>query len=65
VLTIQMPDGHEAKHKRRRWQALGYIAAGLLVITSVFVAYGTQLWWLPPLVEAWWMWAVITGDWEA
>jgi hypothetical protein len=37
VLTIQMPDGHEAKHKRRRWQALGYIAAGLLVITSVFV----------------------------
>jgi hypothetical protein len=38
---------------------------GLLVITSVFVAYGTQLWWLPPLVEAWWMWAVITGDWEA
>jgi len=63
MLTIYMPEDKQGR-KRRRWLALGYLIAGGLIITATFFSYGTPWWYLPLAVEAWWMWAFWTLDWE-
>jgi hypothetical protein len=62
MLTIQMPGGHEAGHRHRRRQALGYLIAGVLILASLFVAYTSNWWYLTVAVEAWWLWAVSSWD---
>lgn len=64
MLTIHMPEDKQENRRRRRWQALGYLIAGGLIITTTFFAYGTPWWYLPLIVEAWWLWAVYSLDWE-
>jgi len=63
MLTIYKPEDDQDR-KRRRWHALGYILAGVLIVAAEFVAYSSPWWYLPVAVEAWWMWAVISLDWE-
>lgn len=63
MLTIHMPEDRQEDRQKRRWQALGYLIAGAIIMVSVFAAYNTQLWWLPPIVESWWLWAVWSQDW--
>lgn len=63
MLTIHMPD-HDEKRKRQRRDALGYVIAGMIIITSVFLAYDTPFWFVPLAVEAWWLWAVYSREWE-
>lgn len=64
MLTIHMPDDREDKDKRRRLRAAAYLFAGALIMTSTFIAYNTQLWFVPVAVEFWWMWAALSQDWE-
>lgn len=61
MLTIQMPEGHKDPTVRRRRRALGYLIAGLIILPCLFIAYGSRWWFLPLIMEWWWIWASITG----
>jgi peptidoglycan biosynthesis protein MviN/MurJ (putative lipid II flippase) len=60
MLTIQMPEGHEKKRNRKRVRAVGYLVSGLIIIVTSLIALSSPWWYLVFVVEAWWLWAVIT-----
>ena len=64
MLVIQMPDNEQrrAKRRTRRLRALGYLIAGLLIVTALGVAFtrGPYLWYPVFAVESWWLWACWT-----
>jgi hypothetical protein len=61
VLIVQMPDKEKKKDRRRGLRALGYLLAGALIVTSGLLTVGSNWWYLTAAIEAWWLWAVITG----
>jgi hypothetical protein len=63
MLTIYKPCGEE-KRKRQRQRALGYLIAGLIIMASIFLSWTSKFWFVPIAVEAWWLWAVYSHDWD-
>jgi len=66
MLTVRMPDNGKKKTSPTRvlWEAIGYVVAAGLILTSVIIAYDSAWWWVPVVVEVWWFWAAMTKDWD-
>lgn len=61
MLTIQMPDGHKDPHAKRRVRAIGYLISGLIIMVCLFISYNSRWWFIPVIVDWWWVWASLTG----